>query len=83
MKSIAILALLGLTSAAEVNENQLSSNLIRLNTYAYGDDDSDSDGDDDDEEEIQTRDDDEEVDHSKEFFGAHEHGGLGVGGDGY
>ena len=93
MKSIAILAILGLVSASQVQEGQLanhkSANLIRLNTYAQAQESSSSsdsesskssDSSDDSDEKVQVGDDEEEEDHSKEFFKATEHEMLGEGG---
>ena len=78
MRTIAILALLGLTAASQINEGQVaahqSANLIRLNTHAQSSDSSSSDSD------VQLGDDDEEVDHSTEFFKAGEHNMMGDGG---
>ena len=90
MKSIAILAILGMVSASQVAQGEVAqaSNLIRLNTYAQAkDSDSSSDSSSEkssdsssDDADVQVKDDEEEVDHSNEFFKSHEHDMLGEGG---
>jgi hypothetical protein len=78
MKNIALIALLGLASASQSGAAIAESkNLIRLNTFAQVQSTSSSSSSSDDDNLMQ---DEDEVDHSNEFFKAGEHDMLGDGG---
>jgi hypothetical protein len=92
MKTIALMAFLGYVSASQVNEQAVAgpnnSQLIRINTFAQAKESSSSSdssssksssssSDSDDDKKVQLNDSDEEVDHSKEHFKAHQSEMLG------
>ena len=77
MKSIAILALLGLATVEQANAITVYTTKGQV---AYVQEDEDGDDDDDDDEDVQLEGSDSEVDHSNEYFLPGQHEMLGGGG---